>query len=240
MSSSPVPFPRNEVREHNEVEEQGVARIYLQPIAAPSILGLFGFASATFMVAAHMTHWYGGTLTDLYLAPFAAIFGGVAQFSAGMWGFKARDGVATAMHGMWGSFWVAYGLLQLAFIDKVLPEPHGVFPAFGYWFLTLAAITWMGTWAASAESKVIAAVLGFLAAGSTAAAIGELIGSTTSMMAAGYLFIISACIAWYAASGLMLEGAFKRPILPMGKTELAKQEPKLMPGRGEPGVIRGQ
>jgi uncharacterized protein len=37
--------------------EDGFARprVMLQPFAAPSILGLFGFAAATFMVALHLT-----------------------------------------------------------------------------------------------------------------------------------------------------------------------------------------
>jgi len=68
------------------------AQIYLQPIAAPSILGLYGLAGATFMVAANMAHWFGTSATSLYLFPFAAIFGGLAQFLAGMWAFRARDG----------------------------------------------------------------------------------------------------------------------------------------------------
>jgi succinate-acetate transporter protein len=71
-------------------------------VPAPSILGLYGFAAATFMVAAHMAHWFGGALTDFYLVPFAAVFGGVAQFCAGMWAYKAKDGVGTAMHGTLG------------------------------------------------------------------------------------------------------------------------------------------
>src|SRR5579872_3703667 len=158
-------------------DEPVPARVYLQPIAAPSVLGLFGFAGATFMVAAHMAHWYGGTDTDLYLAAFAATFGGIAQFAAGMWAFKARDAVATAMHGTWGAFWMAYGLLQYAFVSGTLHRPAGAFPALGYWFIVLAAITWMGSWAASAENKLLATVLAFLAAGSTIAAISELTGS---------------------------------------------------------------
>src|SRR3954453_7516583 len=85
-------------------------RVSLQPIAAPSILGLFGFASATFMVAANLAGWYGNTKSPTLLFPFAAAFGGVAQFIAGMWAYRARDGLATAMHGMWGSFWMAYGV----------------------------------------------------------------------------------------------------------------------------------
>jgi uncharacterized protein len=233
-TSSVVPITREE-----RVEE-APAQIYLQPIAAPSILGLYGFAAATFIVAAHMAGWFGGAATDFYLVPFAAVFGGIAQFSAGMWSFKARDAVATAMHGTWGSFWISYGLLQWAFLSGTLPKPAGPFPSMGYWFIALAAITWMGCWAAGAESKVISTVLGFLAAGSTVAAISNLIGSSGLTVFAGYLFIISAIIAWYAASALMLEGAFNRPVLGLGKTRLAAQGPKLVPGRGEPGVIRGQ
>lgn len=234
MSNPVTPFPRT------GAESEAPPRIYLQPITAPSILGLYGFAGATFMVAAHMAHWYGTAQTDLYVAPLAVMFGGVAQFTAGMWAFKARDGVATAMHGMWGSFWIAWGLLQLAFLNGKLTEPTGAFPELGYWFIILAAITWIGTWGAAAESRVVASVLGFLAAGSTVAAISSLSGSGGGMVVAGYLFIISAILAFYAGSGLMLENAYKRPVLPMGKPRLAREAPVVMPGRGEPGVIRGQ
>lgn len=226
-------------REDFDARSNESTQIYLQPLAAPSILGLYGFAGATFMVAAHMAHWYGGPHTDLYLAPFAALFGGVAQFTAGMWAFRARDGIATAMHGMWGAFWIAYGLLQYAFMTGRLPEPVGAFPELGYWFIVLGAITWVGALAATAENKALTAVLTALAGGCTLAAIGELTGTGGLVVAAGYLFIIAAVCAWYTASAMMLEGAFKRPVLGVGKTERAKSAALLVSGRGEPGVIRG-
>jgi succinate-acetate transporter protein len=71
------------------------------------------FEGATFIVAAHLAGWYGTTASPEFLFPFAAMFGGIAQFAAGMWAFRARDGLATAMHGMWGAFWMAYGILFL-------------------------------------------------------------------------------------------------------------------------------
>lgn len=37
-----------------------------------------------------------------------------------MWAYKARDAVATAMHGMWGSFWIGYGILNLIAATKTL------------------------------------------------------------------------------------------------------------------------
>ena len=223
-----------------EMSEEPQAHISLQPIAAPSILGLYGFAGATFMVAAHMAHWYGTTQTNMVLWPFAAFFGGLAQFLAGMWSYKARDGVATAMHGMWGAFWMAYGtLMVLVSAGKVtIPANGAAFPALGFWFIVLAAITWAGTAAASAESSVVANVLGFLAAGSTIAAIAELVGVEGLRILAGYLFIIAALIAWYAATALMVNSAFRRVIMGLGSKRTGSSG--IQAGLGEPGVLHGQ
>lgn len=216
------------------------ARIYLQPIAAPSILGLYGLAGATFMVAAHMAHWFGGsTATSLYLFPFAAIFGGLAQFLAGMWAYKARDGVATAMHGMWGSFWMAYGVLNVIFAIGRLTPPTGRWPEIGFWFIVLAAMTWVGVAAAVAENRGFVTLLTFLAAGSTTAAIGELTGIAWLMTLTGWLFIIASIAAWYTGSALMLEDAFGHEIWSVGKSRLAKAMRPVSMGMGEPGVIRG-
>ncbi len=236
MSSNPV----TPIRPTAEtLVEQPRTQISLQPIAAPSILGLYGFAGATFMVAAHMAHWFGTTQTDMVLWPFAAFFGGLAQFLAGMWAYKARDGVATAMHGMWGSFWMAFGTLWiLVAAGKVtVPANGAAFQGLGFWFIVLAAITWAGMAAASAESSVVAYVLGFLAAGSSIAAIGELAGVEWLRMLAGWLFIISAFIAWYAATALMMNAAYGRKVLSLGSK---RKVTEIQIGFGEPGVLRGQ
>lgn len=217
------------------------SRVILQPIAAPSILGLYGLAGATFMVAAHSVHWFGASETNLLLVPFAAIFGGLAQFLAGMWAYKARDGVATAVHGMWGAFWMAFGILTLILSNGRVPAPGGpMFPALGYWFIVLAAITWVCTGAATAENRSLVTVLTFLAAASTISAIGLLVGIEGLIVLSGYLFIIAAIAAWYTASALMLNEAFGREVWSLGKTAVARQMPPVTVGMGEPGVIRGQ
>src|SRR5579864_8935689 len=172
-------------------DKNAESRVILQPIAAPSILGLYGLAGATFMVAAQMAHWFGSSNTTLLLVPFAAVFGGLAQFLAGMWAYKARDGVATAVHGMWGAFWMAFGVLTLILSSGRAPVPGGaMFPELGYWFIVLAAITWVCTGAAAAENRAMVTVLTFLAAGSTIDAIGLLAGVEGLIILSGYLFII--------------------------------------------------
>jgi uncharacterized protein len=221
-------------------------RFVLQPIAPPSVLGLFGFAAATFIVAANFAGWYGDSRSGLFLFPFAAAFGGLAQLLAGMWAYRARDGIATAMHGMWGSFWLAYGLLNLLAATGTLALPTGSFPELGFWFLALAAITAMGALAASFESTGLLSVLGLLAIGAAFAAVFYLTGSSTWHTVAGYVLLAAALAAFYVASALMLEGAAGKVILPLGRR---RDEPDA-PGErmappigwtlGEPGVRHGQ
>jgi uncharacterized protein len=217
-----------------------LARIELQPIAAPSILGLYGFAGATFMVAANMAQWFGGPQTPRYLFPFAAMFGGLAQFLAGMWAFKARDGLATAMHGTWGAFWLGYGLLNTMFAVGLLPQPPGAFPALGFWFIVLAAITWAGAFAALTTTVALTSVLTTLAAGSTLMAIVDLTNNAVLRIATGYVFMVSAVLAWYTATAMMLEETHGRSVLPVGKTHRAREKEALSLGLGEPGVAHGQ
>jgi succinate-acetate transporter protein len=143
-------------------------RVVLQPIAAPSILGLAGFAGATFIVASNLAGWWDTPQSPLALAPFAAMFGGLAQFMAGMWAYRARDAVATLAHGTWGSFWLAYLILNILVGAHVVTQPTPWYhnPEVGFWFFALAITTGIAAVAALAESLGLVAVLSTLAAGS--------------------------------------------------------------------------
>jgi succinate-acetate transporter protein len=222
-------------------------RVVLQPVAAPSILGLFGFAGATFVVAAHMAGWYGNSTTALVLAPFAAFFGGLAQFLAGMWAYRARDAVATAMHGMWGAFWLAYGLLFLLVATGNVHTGRTFDTAFGMWFVPLAAITLSGAAGVLLEGNLaVTAVLGTLAVGAVLAAIGLMRGTVGIQHAAGWVFVVAAVLAWYTATAMMLKAAAGRTVLPLFKIERPASvpaEPSTRPIQlewAEPGVKRGQ
>jgi succinate-acetate transporter protein len=221
----------------------------LQPYAAPSVLGLFGFASATFMVALHMTGVYGGSTTNYTLWPFAALFGGVAQFMAGMWAFRVRDTIATAMHGMWGSFWIAFGIFNLLVMWGKIPDhPAGSVsdPAFAMWFWTLGAITAAGAFAAIAESIGVFSVLATLAAGSILFAIGLSAASVSTVKVAGWVLVASAILAYYTATAIMLLSGAGKVILPLGKPKKEANVPGGQPVKpielewGEPGVKKGQ
>ena len=222
-------------------------RVFLQPVAAPSILGLFGFAGATFMVAAHLAGWYGTATTNEYLFPFAAAFGGIAQFTAAIWSYRARDGLATAMHGMWGSFWMAFGLLFLLVATGTLTVPAaGAFPPLAYWFFVLAVITGCGMLASLAESLGLFATLLTLAVGSALLGIHYLVGGLGWQHTGGWVLIASAICATYTATAMMLEGSYGRVVLPLGKLTRAANIPgsrvtvPVQNRYGMPGVRAGQ
>ncbi|MGD9999258.1 MAG: acetate uptake transporter [Ilumatobacteraceae bacterium] len=234
----------NEDLEFAEWEDR--TRVVLEPIAAPSILGLYGFAGATFIVAAHLAGWYGDSESAFYLFPFAAFFGGLAQFIAGLYAFRARDALATAMHGMWGSFWLGYGVLYAFFATGVLVEPAGDFPELGFWFLALGAITLVGAIAAMAENVILAGVLTSLAGGAVIAAIANLAGNSGAETLAGYFFIVAAGLAFYLASAMMLESTYGQVVLPTGKWNRAANilgrhvTHPIEYEQGMPGVRQGQ
>jgi succinate-acetate transporter protein len=151
------------------------------------------------------------------------------------------------VHGTWGSFWIAYGIYQLLIALTVLPglADPGAASALGFWFVVLAAITWVGAVGALAESGGLAGVLVLLAAGSTLLAVGLLAGVATVQVIGAYILIISAILAWYTASAMLLNHTFKRAVLPVGKRG-APESPADPDGRaiqypfGEPGVTLGQ
>lgn len=223
-------------------------RVFLQPIAAPSILGLFGFAVATFMVTAYQVGWYGTATSPLLIFPFATAAGGIAQGAAALWAYKARDGLATAIHGIWGAFWLGYGFLNFMIALKLIPAPapHAAVPELGYWFFTLAAVTLVGMIASLGESLAITAVLAPLWVGVALLGVFYTVGGTGWEKAGGYVTMASAFTAFYTASAMMLASTFGRVIFPLGKYRRDANVPggqhayPIQFALGEPGVKQGQ
>lgn len=229
-------------------EWRGHTRVFLQPIAAPSILGLFGFAIATFMVTAYMVGWYGTATSPLMIFPFATAAGGIAQGVAAIWSYRARDGLATALHGVWAAFWLAYGFLQFMIALKLIPAPaRGAGnPVLAYWFFTIAAVTLAAAVASLGENLGVAFVAWPLGAGAALLGVFFLTGTPWLQKAGGYVTMFSACTAFYTAFAMMLASTTGRVLLPIG----AYRKESNVPGghhaypiqfeAGEPGVKRGQ
>lgn len=170
------------------------------------------------------------------------------QSIAAVASLRARDGVAVAVHTAWGSFWIGWGILELLVTMHVLPPiaPGAASPSFAFWFIALTLVTSFGALGALAQSLGVFTLLATLSAGSALTAAGFYAGSLATVMAGGWLFVISAAAAWLTAGAMVLEHAFGRTIIPLGKWSKAADipgaratDPIAYPA-GMPGVRVGQ
>jgi len=218
MTSSIVSMPKSQVEEGS----MGI-RASLDPVVSPSILGMFAFSAAAFLIGAHMAHWYGSAQSALVLFPLVLIFGGLTQFAAAAWAFGTRDPLASAMHGTWGSFFAAYGILEILYASGRVVRPQGAFPELAFWFIVMAAITWTIT-AAARANKALTLVLGLLACASTLEAIADLRGMNGLRMLGAYFLIASAVAGWYLASAQILR--FSRLLAPHSARRVEQNQPE--------------
>jgi len=232
------------VRDQQQQLASSQTRVFLQPIAPPSILGAFAFGGTAFIVGAHWANWFAGN--DTLIFPFLAFFGGLAQLLCAMWAFRARDGLASAMHGTWGSFWLAYGLLQLLFATGTLTQPSPIFAELGYWFIVLGAISFSGMIAAFATNICVGSILLTITVGSGFAAYGYITGMANWIPYAGALFIASGLLAWYTGTAMLFQTTFHKRVLPIwrvnreGKRPGAEEGTRYEVALNEPGVTMGQ
>jgi succinate-acetate transporter protein len=223
-------------------------RVFLMPMAAPSIMGLFGFMIGTVMLGAWQAGWYGDAKTPLTIWPFALVAGGVMQSIAAAASLRARDGVATAVHTAWGSFWIGWGILQLLVATHVMaPLPLGVAnSSFAFWFIALTLVTFWGMLGSLAQSGLLFLVLAALTGGAGITAAGLWAGNSITLTVGGWFFVVSAGLAWLTAGAMTLEHAFGRTIIPLLKWSKAANIPGRIPTRpigypaGQPGVRVGQ
>ncbi|MBV8999556.1 MAG: hypothetical protein JO304_10870, partial [Solirubrobacterales bacterium] len=174
--------------------------------------------------------------------------GGIMQGAAALWAYKARDGLATAVHGIWAAFWLGYGFLNFMIALHLIPAPapHAAVPELGYWFFALAAITLVGMIASLAESLALTSVLAPLWVGAALLGVFYTLGGTGWEKVGGYVTMASAFMAFYAASAMMLASTFGRVILPTGKYGKDANVPggthtyPIQFALGEPGVKQGQ
>lgn len=149
------------------------------------------------------------------------VFGGIAQLLAAMWAYKARDGLATLLHGLWGAFFTAWGLLYALIGAGVLTAPRGdTFAELGFWFIVLAAITGITAAAAGASARHSAAhtvTLTTLTGGCILVAIGLMGGLAGVTVAGAWVLVFVAGFAFYVASALLLEETSGRVVLPLGR-----------------------
>jgi len=173
-------------------------------VANPAPLGLCGFALTTFVLSAANAKLFNGPEIVIGLALF---YGGLAQLLAGMWEFKTGNTFGATAFTSYGAFWMSVAAsLQL----KLIPPGN----AFGFFLLgwtIFTAIMFLASFRTSVAVIVLFGALLLTFALLTAGAFGANTGQI-----GGYLGILTALVAWYAALAGLLSATKSSFTLPVG------------------------
>jgi len=225
--------------QHDARVERPEARIMLQPMAPPSVLGYLALASGLFIWGSWFARTWGTEADASSFFPFLMVFGGFGQLGASLWSYRARAAVSAALFGSWGAFFVGLGGIDLLATTHTITVPaRGAYwGSLGAWLIYMGVISWT-----TAVADLVRSPGGFLTqatlgAGALVGAIGLLIGSSGWQEVAGWLFVAAALLACYVGVGLMLEGIYGTSIVP--QPGRAAVDP-ISYRSGDPGVKVGQ
>ena len=191
-------------------------------IANPGPLGLSGFALTTLVLSA----WNGGILKGadvLIVIGLAVFYGGIAQFSAGMWEFRTGNTFGATAFSSYGAFWLSFAALLIpgfgvAFGAKT--GPSGT--ALAWYLLGWTIFTGLMMLGSLRTNVATAAVFILLFITFLLLALGAFNGQgagTGLTQIGGYVGILTAIVAWYTAlAGVMAavsSGKINLPVMPL-------------------------
>jgi succinate-acetate transporter protein len=179
-------------------------------VADPAPLGLAAFAMTTFCLSSANAGWWdkGGASAALALA---LIYGGTAQFAAGMWEFVRKNTFGALAFTSYGAFWIGFYILLK--IPAIPPSTNTV----GIFLLAWAIFTAYMTIAAMRVNMAVLSVFVFLTLTFVALTIGNWgTGNTGMVKLGGYLGIVTALLAWYASAAGVINETHGKVVLPVG------------------------
>ena len=190
-------------------------------LADPAPLGLAAFATTTFilsMINADLVG--GGTATAAgIVAGMAFAYGGIAQFTAGLWEFRNGNTFGATAFCSYGMFWLSFYLL-LHVTASALPKTE-IFSSIGLYLWAWAIFTgymWVvslrTTAAVSAVFFLLTITFILLGIGNSALAGGTAVTNGTIKIG-GYVGLATAIVAWYASFAGVLNDTWGRVVLPV-------------------------
>jgi uncharacterized protein len=188
--------------------------------ANPAPLGLAGFGITTLVLSLVNSNLISGADLTVVLGLTVA-YGGLAQFVAGVWEFRTGNTFGAVAFCSYGAFWLSFYILvtgDLPGLIKSAAAPGAV----GAYLWAWALLTFMLF--VSSFKQPIAIILVFFALTVTFALLGAgwsagpltEIGANTqkTIQAGGYAGIVTAALALYAATGMIMKHQYGRSVLP--------------------------
>ncbi|TBU39642.1 FUN34 transmembrane protein [Dichomitus squalens] len=195
--------------------------LYYRQLGDPGPLGLYGFASTTFILSMYNVQARGINTPNVVIG-MALFVGGLAQFVAGMWEFATQNTFAATAFTMYGGFWMSFGTIFIpgSGILTAYTDINELNSALGIYLWTWFIVTFLLLVASLRRNLGLVVLFFFLTI--TFALLGSGKFSTAHAVAldkAGGAFgIITAFIAFYVGTAEMLnDRAQSWFVLPLGQ-----------------------
>jgi uncharacterized protein len=186
-------------------------------IANPGPLGLSAFALTTFLLMLFKIGALSGTHVGIMIG-LALAYGGIAQFVAGMWEFRAGNTFGATAFTSFGAFWISFALILIGvgFVPTGLSANAPDATAVGWYEVGWGIFTALMMLASFRTNLATAAVFVLLAATFIVLGLGDLNTNTSITNVGGYLGIATAVVAWYTAlAGVLASVNGGKNILPV-------------------------
>jgi hypothetical protein len=190
--------------------------------ANPAPLGLAGFGITTFVLSMVNANLVGGKSLTVVLG-LAFAYGGLAQLLAGMWEFRTGNTFGAVAFTSYGAFWISFYILvtgQLGGLVTSAAAPAAV----GLYLWAWAIFTGLMFLASLKQPLLVTIVffaltvtfilLGIGWSGATIAQIGA--NSNSTIHIGGWAGLVTAALALYTATGLVMHHQWGRYVLPLG------------------------
>lgn len=184
-------------------------------MGTPLPLGFLALCGATVVVSGVQLGWIpvnSARTMGLILLVFAAPL----QFLAAIYGFWARDPVAGTGMGVLAGTWAAVGATWHA------SGAASTSPGLGVLLVASAGCLLVPVTASGPRKMVATIVMGGTATRFAVTGVYELFGGSGVKIAAGWVGIALAVLAWYAALALEIESTTKKTVLPTLRFGLGK------------------
>ena len=178
--------------------------------ANPAPLGLFGFSVSLTMLSMFNIKWFGIDTFPLMMST-AFVFGGAAQFLAGLMEYPRGNTFGLVAFCSYGSFWFAFALYLMAFGGK------GPLPYLGAWLVVWGVYT-VVLWLVTLKTGPRVLQLVFLALWIAFILLGlsHVLGEVEILHTiGGYVGFLTAILAFYLASAQVLNEVHGKTVLPV-------------------------
>ena len=196
--------------------------------ADPGPLGLAAFAGTTFVLSMINAGLVGrGSLVGGGLLPLVAglalAYGGIAQFTAGIWEFRTGNTFGAVAFCSYGAFWISFFMIVQFGVPGIVAARGAteIFSGLSLWlymwgiFTSYMFVCSLRTTGAVALVFLLLAITFFVLGIGNASLANTLHVTNGTIKLGGYLGLATAIVAWYASFAAVINSTWGRVVAPV-------------------------